>query len=142
MDAEEAGDRRLMNEALRSSVLLSLVSGTPLAYARALDLFLEPPSVPAGIHELSAIAADAVVGSDVSIGPFVTVGAGASLRGCVVTDGVRVPDGASWTGMMLRRADGTLAPGEERVGGLAVAPIRDSKLPAANSQPTPNSQNT
>lgn len=60
----------------------------------------------------------------------VTVGAGASLRGCVVTDGVRVPDGASWTGAMLRCADGALAADERRVGDLAVAPIDSARTPA------------
>jgi len=53
----------------------------------------------------------------------VAVGAGASLLGCVVTDGVRVPDGTSWTGMMVRCADGPLAAGEQRVGDLAIAAI-------------------
>jgi UDP-3-O-[3-hydroxymyristoyl] glucosamine N-acyltransferase len=49
------------------------------AYAHALELFAEPSRPAAGIHELSVIAADAVVGDDVSIGPFVTVGAGARI---------------------------------------------------------------
>jgi len=53
----------------------------------------------------------------------VEVGARAILRGCIVTDGVRVPDDASWTGMILRRAIGELEPGEQRVGDLAVASI-------------------
>jgi hypothetical protein len=60
----------------------------------------------------------------------VTVGAGASLRGCVVTDGVRVPDGASWMGAMLRCAEGALTADERRVGDLAVAPIDNSRTPA------------
>jgi NDP-sugar pyrophosphorylase family protein len=70
----------------------------------------------------------------------VTVEAGASLRRCVVTDEARVPAGTSWTGMVLRRADGRLAPGEERVGDLAIAPIRNFQLPTPNPQPTPNAQ--
>jgi NDP-sugar pyrophosphorylase family protein len=53
----------------------------------------------------------------------VEVGARAILRGCIVTDGVRVPDDASWTGVSLRRAVGDLEPGERRVGNLAVASI-------------------
>jgi UDP-3-O-[3-hydroxymyristoyl] glucosamine N-acyltransferase len=48
-------------------------------FARAVTLFL-PSSTPAkGIDALSAIAADARIGTDVSIGPFVAVGAGASI---------------------------------------------------------------
>jgi NDP-sugar pyrophosphorylase family protein len=40
----------------------------------------------------------------------VDVGAGASLEGCIVTDGVRVPPGARYRDMILiRSADGTLA---------------------------------
>ena len=53
----------------------------------------------------------------------VEVGAGSILRGCIVTDGVRVPEDASWTGVTLRRAVGELEPGERRVGDLAVASI-------------------
>lgn len=55
----------------------------------------------------------------------VEVGAGASLRGSVVADGVRVPPGSRWTDVMLRRPEGPLSPGEERIGDLAVAPIAE-----------------
>lgn len=51
----------------------------------------------------------------------VTVEAGAMLRETVVTDGVRVPAGTSWHGVTLRRPTGPLAPGEQRIGDLAVA---------------------
>jgi len=48
-------------------------------FARAVAWFM-PSSAPArGIDRLSAIAPDARIGADVSIGPFVTVGAGASV---------------------------------------------------------------
>jgi UDP-3-O-[3-hydroxymyristoyl] glucosamine N-acyltransferase len=48
-------------------------------FARAVSLFL-PSSAPAkGIDALSAVASDATIGSDVSIGPFVTVAAGAAI---------------------------------------------------------------
>ena len=53
----------------------------------------------------------------------VEVGARSILRGCIVTDGVRVPDDASWTGVSVRRAIGELEPGERRVGDLAVGSI-------------------
>lgn len=53
----------------------------------------------------------------------VEVGAGSQLRRCVVTDGVHVPDGTSWTSVTLRRADGELSPGEKLIDGLAVASI-------------------
>ena len=51
----------------------------------------------------------------------VDVGAGSMLRGCIVADGARVPGDTSWIGVILRQAPGGLAPGERRVGELAVA---------------------
>lgn len=53
----------------------------------------------------------------------VEVGAGSMLRGCIVADGARVPDDTSWIGVTLRQAIGELAPGERRVGDLAVASL-------------------
>jgi len=49
------------------------------AFARAVALFAPDTRPGPGVHELSAIAPDAAIGADVSIGPFVTVGAGASV---------------------------------------------------------------
>ena len=49
------------------------------AFARAVALFAPETRPDAGIHPLSAIAADAAIGDGVSIGPFVTVGAGAAI---------------------------------------------------------------
>ncbi|HVQ14117.1 MAG TPA: UDP-3-O-(3-hydroxymyristoyl)glucosamine N-acyltransferase [Vicinamibacterales bacterium] len=50
-----------------------------LAFARAVGLFA-PVSRPApGVHTLAAIAADARVGADVSVGPFVAIGEGARI---------------------------------------------------------------
>lgn len=56
----------------------------------------------------------------------VEVGAGASLRRSVVADEVSIPAGTAWAGVMVRRADGPLAPAERRIGDLAVAPIHFS----------------
>ena len=53
----------------------------------------------------------------------VTVEAGAMLRECVVTDGVRVPGDTSWHGVSLRIADGSLQPGEREYEGLAIATL-------------------
>ncbi|MBI2187912.1 MAG: NDP-sugar synthase [Acidobacteria bacterium] len=61
---------------------------------------------------------DSVLWDDVEVGPE------AALRGCVVADRVRVPDGTTWTAVTLRRAEGGLLAHEERVGHLAVASIR------------------
>ena len=54
----------------------------------------------------------------------VEVGAGSRLRRCIVTDGVHVPDGTSWTGVTLRRADGESSPGEKLIDGLAIGRFR------------------
>jgi UDP-3-O-[3-hydroxymyristoyl] glucosamine N-acyltransferase len=50
-----------------------------LAFARAVGLFA-PVSLPApGVHTMAAIAADAQLGSGVSVGPFVAIGEGARI---------------------------------------------------------------
>jgi mannose-1-phosphate guanylyltransferase len=53
----------------------------------------------------------------------VVVEPGALLRECVVADGARVPEGTSWCGVTLRVATGTLAPGERRIGDLAICSL-------------------
>ena len=53
----------------------------------------------------------------------VVVEAGASLRECIVTDGVRVPAGTTWTRVSMRVADGALTASETQAGELAVSPI-------------------
>ena len=53
----------------------------------------------------------------------VVVEDGAMLRETIVTDGVHVPADTSWHGVILRRADESLAPGEKRIGQLAVSEI-------------------
>jgi NDP-sugar pyrophosphorylase family protein len=93
--------------------------GTPDDYLRA-SLMLNDTAESAGSSariDATARVEDSIVWDDVEIG------AGASLRRCVVTDGVRVPAHTSWTGVTLRRADGDLSPGEKLIDGLAVASI-------------------
>jgi NDP-sugar pyrophosphorylase family protein len=53
----------------------------------------------------------------------VVIEAGALLKECVVADGVRVPADTSWHGVTLRNAAGELAPGERRIGDLAIASL-------------------
>ena len=50
----------------------------------------------------------------------VVVEAGAMLKECVVTDGVRVPADTSWHGVTLRVASGPHESGEKQIGDLAV----------------------
>jgi len=50
----------------------------------------------------------------------VEIGEGAFLRECIVTDGVHVPADTSWQGVTMRPASEGLAPGEKRIGNLAI----------------------
>jgi UDP-3-O-[3-hydroxymyristoyl] glucosamine N-acyltransferase len=50
-----------------------------LTFARALGLFVQTPPPARGVDSQSAVAPDATLGADVSIGPFVVIGAGASI---------------------------------------------------------------
>ena len=50
-----------------------------LAFANAVSIFVAPASPPSGIDRLSVIAPDAILGREVSIGPFSSVGRGASI---------------------------------------------------------------
>jgi UDP-3-O-[3-hydroxymyristoyl] glucosamine N-acyltransferase len=53
----------------------TLISTNPyLDFARALELFYQPPRPKVGIHPSSSIAASARIGEGASIGPFVAVG--------------------------------------------------------------------
>jgi NDP-sugar pyrophosphorylase family protein len=54
----------------------------------------------------------------------VEIDADVHLRNVLLTDGVRVPAGSRWEGVILRRADGVLCEGEQTVGDLAVTPLR------------------
>jgi NDP-sugar pyrophosphorylase family protein len=54
----------------------------------------------------------------------VSMGSGASLRRCVVTDGVEIPAGTTWANQVIRRANGApLTAGEARIGALAVSSV-------------------
>jgi len=50
-----------------------------LAFARAVALFSDPPRPAQGIDRLAAVAADAEIGENVSIGPCVTVASGVCI---------------------------------------------------------------
>lgn len=59
----------------------------------------------------------------------VTVEPGVMLRECIVTDGAVVPADTSWHGVTLRTASAVLAPGERRIGDLAVASLDERQRP-------------
>ena len=66
-----------------------------LAFANALSLFVTPSHPPPGIDARSAVAADARLGRDVSVGPFSTVGRGAVIGDrTVIYPNVCIGDGA------------------------------------------------
>lgn len=65
----------LVSEPLEGLPIASLVSANPyLDFARALELFYQPPRPAPGIHPSAVIAATAVVGPDASIGAYAVVG--------------------------------------------------------------------
>ena len=66
-----------------------------LAFANALSVFVTPAHPPPGIATLSAVAADAILGRDVSIGPFSSIGRGARVGDrTVIYPNVCIGDGA------------------------------------------------
>ena len=102
--------------------------GTPLDYIRTSLTLGEPGSAAAnrddGAHVVDSVLWDGV-----------TVGRGASLTRCVVTDGVAVPADSTFDGAILRRADGPAAmDGEVRLGDLFVSPIAHGPRPMASKQ--------
>ena len=66
-----------------------------LAFANALSVFARVSIPPPGIHVQSAVAPDAMLGRDVSIGPFSSVGRGARIGDrTVIHPNVCIGDGA------------------------------------------------
>ena len=70
-----------------------------LAFARAVGLFSDPPRPARGVDRLAAVGADAEIGADVAIGPFVTIGSGVRIGARTVIypnvcigDGTRIGD--------------------------------------------------
>lgn len=62
-----------------------LISSNPYYdFARALALFYQPPSLPAGISPLASIAPTAVIGPNATIGAFVSVGEHATIGASAV----------------------------------------------------------
>ncbi|MCE5306061.1 MAG: UDP-3-O-(3-hydroxymyristoyl)glucosamine N-acyltransferase [Acidobacteriales bacterium] len=65
----------LAHEPVHNLPIATLVSSNPyLDFARALELFYQPPRPHPGIHPLAWVAPSAKIGENASIGPFVSVG--------------------------------------------------------------------
>ncbi|MGC2662334.1 MAG: UDP-3-O-(3-hydroxymyristoyl)glucosamine N-acyltransferase [Bryobacteraceae bacterium] len=70
----------LAQEPLSNTNAATLISANPYYdFARALELFYQPPRPPPGIHPLASIEASAQIGSNPSIGPFAVVGTNAVI---------------------------------------------------------------
>ena len=65
----------LASSPVSAGAMATLISSNPyLDFARALELFYQPPCPPVGIHPLAFVAPSASVGEGASIGPFAVVG--------------------------------------------------------------------
>src|SRR5207302_1817760 len=65
----------LVSQAIDGLGAAQLISSNPyLDFARALELFYQPPRPAPGIHQMASIAASARIGANSSIGPFAVVG--------------------------------------------------------------------
>ena len=101
---------RLLRETKASAVIIAgevedlpisfLISDNPyLDFARALELFYQPPQPKTGIHPSAAIAASASIGRNASIGPYAVIGERAVIGNNAVIhshvaiyEGVRIGD--------------------------------------------------
>lgn len=65
----------LIAEPVRGLPIASVVSSNPyLDFARALEMFYQPPRPQPGVHPMASIAATAVIGEGASVGAFAVVG--------------------------------------------------------------------
>ena len=66
----------LVTQPLADAPIASVISSNPyLDFARALELFYQPPRPPVGVHPLAFVDPTAHIGDNASIGPFAAVGA-------------------------------------------------------------------
>jgi UDP-3-O-[3-hydroxymyristoyl] glucosamine N-acyltransferase len=86
----------LVAEAMEGLPMACLISKNPyLDFARALELFYQPPRPKPGIHPLAVVAETAEVGENASIGPFAYVGERVKIgRNAVLHPGVVIYEGA------------------------------------------------
>ena len=77
--------------------IATVISAQPYVdFARALELFYQPPKPPARIHPLASVAASATVGEGASIGAFAIVGERVTIgRGAVIHPHVVIYEGVS-----------------------------------------------
>jgi UDP-3-O-[3-hydroxymyristoyl] glucosamine N-acyltransferase len=87
----------IVHEGVGELPIPALLSKNPyLDFARALELFYQPPRPPAGIHPTAVIAGDATIGENGSIGAFVVVGPRVSIgRNAVLHPHVVIYEGVT-----------------------------------------------
>jgi UDP-3-O-[3-hydroxymyristoyl] glucosamine N-acyltransferase len=86
----------LISEAVRELPIASVVSANPyLDFARALEMFYQPPRPSPGIHPLASVAPSAEIGEGASIGAFAVVGERVKIgRNAVLHPHVVIYEGA------------------------------------------------
>jgi UDP-3-O-[3-hydroxymyristoyl] glucosamine N-acyltransferase len=86
----------LVGQAIAGVEIAFLISENPyLDFAKALEMFYQPPRPAPGIHPLAYLAPSAVVGENCSIGPFAVVGERVRLgRNAVLHPHVVIYEGA------------------------------------------------
>ena len=73
--ADSRASAAIVGDESPSAPMTLLVSAEPyLDFARALELFYQPPRPPAGIHPTAIVASTATLGDDASIGPYAVIG--------------------------------------------------------------------
>ena len=115
-------ERRGAVRAFHATAAEYLDIGTPSDYLNTSLLVAAREGHDASAGAIARIDATARVERSI-LWDDVVVEAGAMVKECVVTDGVRVPADTAWHGVTLRVAHGELAPGEKRIGNLAVASL-------------------
>ncbi len=88
----------------------TLVSSNPyLDFARALQLFYQPPQPVQGIHPSASIAPSAIIGPDASIGAFCAIGSNVIIgRGAVLHPHVVIYEGAQIGDNLLAHSHSTI----------------------------------
>jgi len=85
----------LAEDAPAASCAMLRTAEPRVTFARAVTLFTQPTRPASGIDRLATVAADAEIGEQVSIGPFVTIGSRARVgRGTVIYPNVCIGEGA------------------------------------------------
>jgi UDP-3-O-[3-hydroxymyristoyl] glucosamine N-acyltransferase len=86
----------LVSKPVEGLEMAQLLSAHPYVdFARALELFYQPPRPAPGIHPMASIAATATIGENASIGPFAVIGENVVIgRNAVIRPHVMIYEGA------------------------------------------------